>query len=84
MDEYQFHSSRKWRFDWAWPLEKVALEVDGGIWIRGGHNRGAQMKLTWEKENEANIMGWKLLKCEPKDLCTVQTAMLIRRALNLI
>lgn len=63
--------------------KKVALEVDGGIWIQGGHNRGAQIKATWEKENEAQCMGWRILKCEPKDLCTMDTVNLIRRALGL-
>ena len=82
--EYVFAPPRKWRFDFAWHMvNKVALEVDGGIWIRGGHNRGAQIKATWEKENEAQIMGWKILKCEPKDLCTIDTVNLIRRALEL-
>lgn len=92
--EYRFHPSRLWRFDLAWPLTPldsqrketvigVAIEVDGGIWIAGGHNRGAQIKKTWEKENEANCLGWHILKCEPKDLCTVAFANTIKRALNL-
>ena len=96
--EYQFAADiqRRWRFDLAWfrgasahmtdqeipPL--VALECDGGIWIGGGHNRGAQIKKTWEKENEAVCRGWAILKCEPKDLCTLQTVNLIKRALGLV
>ena len=61
--EYQFHSTRKWRFDLAFLnfYRPLAIEVDGGIWIQGGHNRGAQMKKTWEKENEAACMGWRIL-----------------------
>lgn len=80
--EFRFHPERKWRFDFAWPEHKVALEVDGGIWISGGHNRGAQMLKTWEKENEAVCMGWRILRCEPKAVCLVATAELIRRALD--
>lgn len=74
---------------WKWcthpnaNLVMVALEVDGGIWINGGHNRGAQIKKTWEKENEAQIMGWMILKVEPKDLCTEATVALIKRALGI-
>lgn len=92
--EFRFHPQRKWRFDFAWPdysmhngmrgepcPGSLALEVDGGIWISGGHNRGAQIKKTWEKENEAQIIGWTILKCEPKDLCTTETVELLRRAL---
>ena len=92
--EYQFHDTRLWRFDLAWPffaqvghttdeLGGLALEIDGGIWIQGGHNRGAQIKATWEKENEANIMGWAILKCEPSELCMDATAQLIKRALKI-
>lgn len=87
--EFKFCEWRQWRFDFAWPSytkhysHPVALEVDGGIWIRGGHNRGAQIKKTWEKENRAQIMGWRIIKCEPKDLCTEDTAKLIKEALGI-
>ncbi len=82
--EHKFHPDRRWRFDFAWPFPpQVALEVDGGIWIHGGHNRGAQMKATWEKENEAVIAGWRILKCEPKDLCTDATVNLLKRAIGI-
>lgn len=30
MTEFRFHPTRKWRFDYAWPLFKVALEIEGG------------------------------------------------------
>jgi hypothetical protein len=90
--EYRFHPEHKWRFDLAWPfffgppmggVWGIAVEVDGGIWIAGGHNRGAQIKKTWEKENEANCIGWHILKCEPKDLCTAEFSNVIKRALGI-
>jgi hypothetical protein len=62
---------------------KVYLEVDGGIWIKGGHNRGAQMKKDWEKRNAATILGWRGLWVEPKDLCTTSTANMICEALGI-
>ena len=80
--ELKFHPIRRWRFDMAWIEEKVYLEVDGGIWVRGGHNRGAQMKKDWEKRNAASAMGWRGLWCEPKDLCINTTAEQIKAALN--
>ncbi len=91
--EYRFHPERKWRFDIAWPAgpgsqwqyanPAIFLEVQGGIWIKGGHNRGAQMKKDWEKYNTATTMGWRPLFVEPRDLITKQTADLIRAALSL-
>jgi len=81
--EVRFHPSRKWRWDLAWVPQLVALEIDGGIWIRGGHNRGAQMKKDWEKANCGQLMGWKVFRCEPRDLTTMATADMIRGALGL-
>lgn len=59
--EYQF-CKRKWRFDFAWPQEKIALEIEGGIWINGRHNRGYGFEKDMEKYNEAQIMGWTILR----------------------
>lgn len=83
--EHVFHPTRKWRFDFAWPnqINPVALEVNGGIWIAGGHSRGAAMKKDWEKWNHAAALGWRMLFCEPKDLCTQEMAQLIKESLGL-
>lgn len=93
--EYRFCSDRKWRFDFAWENWKgkwgaencdrfpVALEVQGGIFIKGGHNRGAQMLKEWEKFNTAACLGWRLLYCQPKDLCMQSTVQLIKKALRI-
>src|SRR3712207_1978202 len=36
--EYRFaaHLGRRWRFDFAWPRRCLALEVEGGLYGRGG------------------------------------------------
>ena len=80
--EYRFHRERKWKFDFAWPDQQIALEVDGGIWSYGRHNRGSGITKTWEKENTANLLHWHIFKCEPKTLCTRQTTEMIRAALS--
>jgi very-short-patch-repair endonuclease len=58
--EYRFHPVRKWRFDYAWPAQKVAIEFDGGVWARGRHNRPGGYIKDCEKKNEATFMGWKV------------------------
>ena len=60
--EYRFCPSRKWRFDFAFPTEKVAVEIEGGVWVNGAHNRGAHFLSDMEKYNWATINGWKVLR----------------------
>lgn len=59
--QYLFHPERKWRFDFAWPQEKIALEVQGGVHTGGGHVRGKGYNNDCEKNNEACVMGWRVL-----------------------
>jgi hypothetical protein len=81
--EFKFHLYRKWRFDIAFPEFFVYIEVNGGIWIAGGHNRGAQMIKDWEKYNAATELGWRPLFCQPKDVCTTAFAEQIKRSLGI-
>jgi len=60
--EFRFHPDRKWQFDFAWPSLKKAVEVEGGVWIRGRHNRGQGFIDDCEKYNEAALMGWTVLR----------------------
>lgn len=66
--EFQFHPKRKWKFDFAWPELKIALEIEGGVWKRGGgrHNRGKGFLRDLEKYNEATQHGWRLLRTTPE------------------
>tara|TARA_R110002020_G_scaffold47968_1_gene137144 strand:- start:326 stop:679 length:354 start_codon:yes stop_codon:yes gene_type:complete len=60
--EHRFHPSRKWRFDFAWPDQMVAVEIQGGVWTRGKHGRGAGLVSSFEKNNAAAILGWWVLQ----------------------
>jgi very-short-patch-repair endonuclease len=60
--EYRFHSTRRWRFDFAWILKGVAVEIEGGTWSGGRHTRGDGYEKDCEKYNEAVLMGWKVLR----------------------
>jgi len=79
--EYQFHPTRKWRMDWAWPDYKVCLEVDGSIWTQGRHTRGSGWIKDTEKLNTAACLGWRLLRVQPADLHKESTIELIKRTL---
>jgi len=77
--EHRFHPERRWRFDYAWPDSKIALEVEGGTWIGGRHSTGAGMQADMAKYNEAAALGWRLIRRQPRQLLTLETALLIKR-----
>ena len=60
--EYRF-CERRWRFDAAWPDQKVALEYDGGTWIGGPHTTGAGHESDARKRNAAILLGWRVFTC---------------------
>lgn len=60
--EYKFHPSRLWRFDYANPKYKIAIEIEGGLFIQGRHIRGKGYINDMIKYNEAQKLGWKLLR----------------------
>ena len=66
--EYRFHPSRRWRFDWAWPEQKIALEQEGAVWVRGRHTRGPGVIQDMEKYNQAAVLGWRLLRLTPQQV----------------
>lgn len=59
---------RKWRFDYAWPQYKLALEIEGGSWVNGRHNRASGFIADMGKYNQAAFLGWKILRVTPKDV----------------
>jgi hypothetical protein len=73
--EYAFAPGRRFRFDYAWPAvgkagKKVALEVDGGIWKKGGgaHSRPSAILRDIEKMNLATVLGWRVIRATPDKL----------------
>lgn len=80
--EHAFHPNRKWRFDYAFPQHKIALEVEGGIYTSGRHIRPKGFLGDMEKYNAAAMMGWRVLRCTPKTLLTMPTIQMIRDAIG--
>jgi very-short-patch-repair endonuclease len=67
--EYKFHPTRKWRFDFAIPAKKIAIEFEGGIYLKKArHTSSTGYAKDVEKYNEAVLLGWKILRYTAKDL----------------
>ena len=80
--EYRFAAPRRWRWDFAWPDRKVALEVNGGVWIRGKHSRGKGQVNDFAKWSEGAAQGWLVLHTTPALLESTTVYSQLRRALG--
>lgn len=76
--EYRFHPTRKWRFDYAIPALKIAVECDGGVWTGGRHVSPKGYMKDMEKFNAAAELGWVVLKFTPQQLVTIGTIETLR------
>lgn len=79
--EWKFHPTRKWRFDWSWPDQKLALEVQGGLFVQGRHSRGASLIREHEKLNAAAALGWRVCFVTPQQVANGEAVQVVERAL---
>jgi very-short-patch-repair endonuclease len=75
--EYRFHQARKWRADFAHLPSRTLIEIEGGIWVNGRHNRAAGFAADLEKYLEAALAGWRVVRLGPKELTADHTGRLI-------
>lgn len=80
--EFKFHPARKWRFDYAVPEHKIALEVEGGVWTGGRHTSPKGFLGDIEKYNTATLMGWRVFRTTPDELYRKKTIDLIKTAIS--
>lgn len=66
--EYRFLHDRKFRFDWAFLVQSLAVEIDGGGFILGRHSRGSGIEKDCEKYALALLAGWRVLRVTPKQV----------------
>ena len=79
--EFKFHPIRKWRFDYALPEHKIAVEVEGGVWTGGRHTSPKGFLGDMKKYNTATLMGWRVFRTIPDELCSNATLQLLREAI---
>jgi len=60
--EYRFHSQRKWRADFAHLPSRTLIEIEGGAWVGGRHNRGSGFVKDAEKYLEATLTRWRVIR----------------------
>ena len=70
--EHRFHPVCKWRFDYAWPASRMAVEVEGIFYSAGQgksrHQTGKGYSADMEKYNAAIELGWRVLRYAPNKI----------------
>lgn len=80
--EYVFSTERKFRFDFAWVGQKVALECHGGTWKQGRHTRGKGYASDRFKANLAQLEGWKCIEATAEQIKSGEAIQWVERALK--
>jgi hypothetical protein len=57
---------RHWVYDAAWVEERIAYEVNGATYVKGGHSTGTGIHRDYEKANAAVLLGWRLFVFDSK------------------
>jgi len=78
VQEFRFDAVRQWRFDRAHLAAKVAIEIDGGVWVTGRHNRASGYIADCTKLNAATALGWAVFRLTPSHLDDGVTLALIQ------
>lgn len=82
--EYQFAlPERKYSADFAFVDARIIVEVDGGIFRKGGgaHSHPTNILRDMERTNEATVRGWRLMRFTPEELNKAATFWKIKDAI---
>ena len=71
-----------WRFDFAWPDVGLAVEVEGGAMVSGGHNRGLGFTKDLKKYHHAARLGWFVYRCDAHLIHAGLAVMFVRSYLD--
>jgi very-short-patch-repair endonuclease len=82
IEEYRFHPTRRWRFDFAWPQYKIAVEIEGGIYSKGRHTRGQGYANDCNKYNSAVELGWSIYRYPTNQVLNFSAIKQISRILS--
>lgn len=81
--QYPVVVGRQFKFDRAWPNQRVAVEVQGGLWVAGAHSRGSGVERDCIKLSIAAAVGWRVLPISKAMIESGEAIALIRQALGL-
>ena len=78
VSEYRFDSKRRWRFDFAWPELRFAVEVEGITKEGGRHQRPAGFEADLEKYEAAMLQECTVYRCSPTMVKSLRAVSVIK------
>lgn len=63
--EYRPIPGRNFQSDYAHEASRTLIELDGGIWFKGGHTSGSGKERDCEKDFLAFLEGWRTVRLVP-------------------
>ncbi len=60
--EARLIEGRRFRADFAWPDQRLVVEVEGGSWIAGRHSQGRGFESDCVKGCELAVRGYRVLR----------------------
>jgi len=64
----RFHPIRKFEIDFAWPEQKIGVEINGAVFSGGGHARPLGIIRDYQKSNLLVQSGWRVLRFIPSEI----------------
>ena len=64
--EFRAIPGRKFRFDFCFREARLLIEINGGTYSKGAHSTGTGIARDYEKNNLAQIGGWRVLSFDTK------------------
>lgn len=73
---------KDYRYDFAWIDKRIAVEINGSIWQKGGHNTGEGLIRDYDKLNQAQLQGWQVYVFTTQQVKSGEAVNIIKRALE--
>ena len=82
--EFRFSTEQLFRFDFAFVDERIAVECEGGTWVKGAHSRGKHFESDCEKYNLAVCEGWRIVRFTTDMVADGRAIQTLKRLFNVL
>jgi len=85
MREYRFAFPRRWRFDFLYLGQMLAIEIQGGTHLHGRRSHAGKegYEEDCRKRNTAILLGWRVLTFTRDMVKSLEAAQVTKQALGL-